>query len=184
MDLERFLNRMDSGIQTHWDKKLRRAVYPQIARALGGTEAASIGANAAVQKSLLGAQGMMQTQSLQNEGTKDVAGIKEKGALARRKLIETGVLSLQGMKGRQKTQLAEQKANLEDWFDDKKSDREGKALRAIKDLGLGGTGGGGNRSNMEDILDESLGPLSGRLDRLERKKKKDNDTLPSYQLPY
>ena len=184
MNLEDLYNDMKFGIRTWNDKKLHRAMMPAMANALSGRIQAGIRANAGVTQQGIASQGDIMKQRIAGADTRNVTAMREEGATHRtnltkdadilmRRLMEAGLTDRLGSTQQQETSMAGDKDRMDT-----------NMLRTIKDLGLGGTGGGGNRNNIEDILDESLGPLSGRLDVLEGRKKKENDILPAYQLPY
>ena len=184
MNLEDLYNDVKFGVHTFNDKKLRRSLMPAMAGALSGRTQAGIRASAGITQQGIATRGSIEQQRIDAFGKKDVAGMKEEGATHRqnltndaailmRRLMEAGLTDRLGSTQQQETSMAGDKDRMDT-----------NMLRTIKDLGLGGTGGGGNLNNMEDILDESLGPLTGRLDVLEGRKKKENDILPAYQLPY
>jgi hypothetical protein len=186
MNLEDLYNEVKYGTRTFADKKLMRSLMPAMAGAISGRTQAGIAGNAGITRQGIASRGGIIQQGIDTKGKKDVAGMKEEGATHRvnltndaailmKRLMESGLTDRLGSTQQQETYMASEKDRMDTGM-----------LRTIRDLGLGGTGGG-NLSNMEDVLDESLGPLTGRLDALEgkkKKKKKENDILPAYQLPY
>lgn len=184
MNLEDLYNEVKYSPRFHADKKLMRSLMPAMASALSGRTQAGIRGNAGIAQQGIATRGRIEQQRIDAFGKKDVAGMKEEGATHRtnltndaailmKRIMESGLTDRLGSTQVQESSMAKDKNRMD----------EG-TLRVIRDLGLGGTGGG-NLNNMEDILDESLGSLGGRLDALEgKKKKKENDIMEPAPMSY
>ena len=87
MDLEGLIRHMDFGIQTWNDKKLRRAVLPAVARAMGQRTAAREGAVAEENVAGIRGQAFVASQRIDAKSKGDVATMEDAGKTHRTGLL-------------------------------------------------------------------------------------------------
>jgi len=149
MDLESFYR--DFRMNTFF---LPKSVKKQLAASMPGAIALSQAA-----RSRAGAT--IDAASIRGQYNKSIAQTGEKGALARRKLIEQGDLDLQVMKGQQGSDLLGKDYKLKDWIEHMGLGRQERFLRDNSSLLREGGGyqQGVATPDYSSAVDENLGVM-------------------------